>query len=67
MKCVIFCADDKGFYCNGELICTYSYDKRQGKYITKHNHESYKRGFKFIYGDSPEDIRVKIEKRIRNY
>jgi len=63
---VICCTEDNSFYCNGELICTYSYDKRQNKFIAKHNHKSYERGFKFLYGNSPEGIRIKIEKRINN-
>ena len=61
---VICCTEDNSFYCNGELICAYSYDKRQDKYIAKHTHKSYERGFKFLYGNTPEGIRIKIEKRI---
>ena len=63
---VIYCTEDNSFYCNGEFICTCSYDTRQSKYIAKHKHKSYLQGYKFIYGNSPEGIRIKIEKRINN-
>lgn len=61
---VVYCTEDNNFYCNGELICTCSYDKRQQKYITKHIHNSYKKGYKFLYANSPIGLASQIQKII---
>ena len=52
------------FVMNNEVIGTWSYDKKQDKYITKFVHKSYNKGFKFLYANSPEGLRIQIGKRI---
>ena len=67
-KHIVVCStEDNSFYCNGELICTYSYDKKQKKYITKHIHKSYESGFKFLYANNIFELATQIQKRMNNH
>lgn len=54
------------FMVGDELICSWNYDKKQDKYITKLLHSSYNKGYKFLYAKSPSGLRIQIEKRLNN-
>ena len=55
------------FILNNKIICTWSYDKKQNKYITDHIHKSYNKGYKFLYARSIEGLRIQIENRIKKF
>ncbi len=63
---IIYDPEEKAFYMNGKLISNCHYDKNQRLYTTKFYHNSYVKGFKFLYGKTPEGIRIQIEKEF-NY
>lgn len=48
-----FSSNEMKIYLNGEILCSYSYDKRQDKYICKHESDIYQKGYKFLYSNSP--------------
>ena len=62
-----FSSNEKKIYLNGEIICSYSYDKRQEKYICKHEHITYEKGYKFYYSDSPSGLCTQIAIRVTSY
>lgn len=61
-----YSSESKEIISNGVVFCSYSYDKKQEKYICKHIHESYKKGCKFLYSDSPSGLCIQLEKFYKN-
>lgn len=64
---VIYNSEDNSFYYGSELVGTCSYDRRQQKYIVKHIHKSYAKGYKFLYASSINGLALEIQKRINNF
>lgn len=62
-----FSSNEMKIYLNSEIICSYSYDKKQEKYICKHEHITYAKGYKFYYANSPSGLCDQITKRIVSY
>lgn len=57
-----YSTNEKVIYLDGRVLCSFSYDKKQEKYICKHEHSSYTKGYKFLYADSPDGLCKQIEK-----
>ena len=62
-----FSTNEKKIYLNGEILCSYSYDRNKEKYICRHEHVTYQKGYKFLYGNSPSDLCDQITKRVTSY
>lgn len=59
-----FSSNENKIFLNGEILCSYSYDKKQEKYICKHEHSSYAKGYKFLYANSPSGLCTQITKKL---
>jgi len=59
-----FSSNEMKIYLNGEILCSYSYDKKQDKYICKHENEVYQKGYKFLYSTYPSGLCEQIIKSL---
>lgn len=63
----VYSTNEKKIYLNGKVLCSYSYDRNQEKYICRHEHVTYPKGYKFLYANSPSGLCQQISKRVTSY